>query len=258
MATMTKCAIAMVDALGMRGSWRGPNGADDYRVLDTLSAAGAAAYGIRDYVNGALRAVFVNHFDVEPTVRVLSISDTIVIAAFGAADPGEKQAWGLVDLVSQGAAYVMRKAALTDRPLVYRGVVNFGRMLMSPDGFLLGPCVDEAAEAYETAEGAFIWLMPDADRLEAHEYEPHVWRTMAFEYDVPLKGGRTIRTTTLSPFVDTHDPRERAKIRNGYETAMASSRVDITVKRQNTLRFLDHVEQVQKPEIDKLYAHLGR
>jgi hypothetical protein len=39
---------------------------------------------------------------------------------------------------------------------------------------------------------------------------------------------------------------------------MASSRVDITVKRQNTLRFLDHVEGVQKPEIEKLYAHLGR
>jgi hypothetical protein len=111
---------------------------------------------------------------------------------------------GPVDVVGQGAAYVMRKAAQTDRPLVYRGVVNFGRMVMSGDGFLLGPCVDEVAEAYETAEGAFIWLMPAADRLEAHEYEPHVWRTMAFEYDVPLKGGRTIRTLVGDPTSNAH------------------------------------------------------
>jgi hypothetical protein len=84
----------MIDALGTRGSWRGANGADDYRVLDTLSAAAAAAYGIRDYVNDGLRVTFANHFGVEPMVRVLSVSDTIVIAAFGLAEPSDEQAWG--------------------------------------------------------------------------------------------------------------------------------------------------------------------
>jgi hypothetical protein len=122
--------------------------------------------------------------------------------------------------------------------------VNFGDLLV--DGsFLLGRAVDDVAEYYEAAEGAFVWLMPSADRLDAAPYPPNAWDTMAFKYGVPLKGGRVIATTAISPFVDTLEVEERRRIRSGYEAAMESSRVDVTVKRQNTLRFLDHVDQVQ-------------
>jgi hypothetical protein len=75
---------------------------------------------------------------------------------------------------------------------------------------------------------------------------------MAFRYDVPLKGGRAIRTTTLSPYVDNLDPALRHAIRSGYENAMASKRVDVTIKRQNTMRFLDHVEKQQQAAIEAL------
>jgi len=64
---------------------------------------------------------------------------------------------------------------------------------------------------------------------------------MAFRYGVPLKGGNTIEAVALSPYVDTAGP--DACIRAGYERAMASTRLDVQIKRQNTLRFLDHVER---------------
>ena len=244
MPNLSSCAVAMIDALGVRGVWRGTDGRDDIRVLDTLHAACAAAYGMQAYVTKSLAPVFASRFGVEPTVTVLSLSDTVVIAALGHPQPEDEEAWGLVDLVCQCVTYVMRDAAQAARPLTYRGVVNFGRMLVY-NTFLLGPAVDDAAEAYESADGAFVWLMPAADRLEPRTYSPDVWSTMAFKYDVPLKGGHTIRTTALSPYVDNIDPSERAKIRIGYETALSSLRVDVTIKRQNTLRFLDHVDREQ-------------
>jgi len=44
------------------------------------------------------------------------------------------------------------------------------------------------------------------------------------------------------PFIDINwDPSARTKIRAGIERAMSGDRLDIAVKRQNTLRFLEHV-----------------
>lgn len=158
MVALKNAAIAMIDALGVKGIWRGPDGTESTRVLDTLTAAASGAYGMRDYIHTGLGPVFAREFGVEPTVTVLSLSDTIIVGAFGHDDPSPDERWGLVDLVCQCAAYVMRRAANGTPPLVYRGAVNFGKMLFW-DSFLLGPAIDETSEAYELADGAFIWLL---------------------------------------------------------------------------------------------------
>jgi hypothetical protein len=113
-----------------------------------------------------LPKVFYGMFGTMPTVSVLSLSDTIIVAAQPPADANvnDRVRWGLVDLVCQCVTYVMRHAAQHDPPLAYRGAVNFGRMLI--DGaFLLGPAVDDVSEAMGLADGAFVWLMPAADAL---------------------------------------------------------------------------------------------
>jgi hypothetical protein len=240
-------AIAMIDALGIKGIWRGRDGNDDTRAVATLRTAVQTAQGMKRYVEDALIPnVFHGMFGARPVVSVLSLSDTIIIAAL---PPEGKHAdarlcWGLVDLVSQCATYVMRMAAQRDPPLTYRGAVNFGRFLIE-DTFLLGPAVDEVADAHERANGAFVWLMPAADQLTPSPYFPDVWRTMAFRYAVPMKNAEPVTTTALSPFVDNLDPANRKQIREGYERAMKSDREDVKVKCENTLRFFAHLDEVQ-------------
>jgi hypothetical protein len=64
------------------------------------------------------------------------------------------------------------------KPLLFRGCVTYGSHLVR-DSFFLGPAVDEAAEAFENAQGAFAWLTPDAsDFYEEYLAEvPNLLRT---------------------------------------------------------------------------------
>src|SRR5262249_24699751 len=132
-----------------------------------------------------------------PRVEHHAFSDTIAVAA---SLPGAEvqNRHGLidsllVDVVCQCAAYVLRNAPKARPPLVYRGVVTCGELLVDKP-HLLGPAVDEAANLVDEAEGAFVWLAPSAE-LKTHArrpYTPQVWETMAVRYKVPLKNGRTI------------------------------------------------------------------
>jgi hypothetical protein len=103
----------------------------------------------------------------------------------------------------------------------------------------------------DLAEGAFVWLAPSAHMLPHVRVQPDSWSTMAHPYDVPIKGGRSVSTVAFSPFVDTIDPDERARIRSGLTRAMASPRIDVLVKFQNTMRFLDHADEVDLGKITK-------
>ncbi len=130
-------AVGMIDALGVRGIWRGTDGQEDTRALSTLNLAVETALGMKRYEQALIRDKFVPEFRVKPDVTVLALSDTIVVAALAPEGARVTAAlrWGLVDLVCQCVAYVMRKAAEGAPPLTYRGVVNFGRLLIK------GPCL---------------------------------------------------------------------------------------------------------------------
>ena len=106
---------------------------------------------------------------------------------------------------------------------------------------LIGPAVDEAAGLMQLPDGAFVWLAPSARRLKA--VTGGDWGRMAFSRMMPLRDGREIGTTLLSPYAFT-DKAERKKIRAGLVRAMKSDHVDVVIKRQNTLRFLDYLDIV--------------
>jgi hypothetical protein len=185
--------------------------------------------------------------------HVLSLSDTILIAAIATeaswSDPPPEEAATLVDLVCQGAAYVMRNAAQADFPLLYRGVVTAGQLLID-ETFILGPAIDEAARHVDEADGAFVWFAPSALAVGRPVYGgPNVWRTMVRDYSVPMKNGGAVATKVLSPFVDmSFEATERDLIRDGYARVLASERVDVRRKRENTLRFLEIVHESDRDE----------
>jgi len=255
----------MIDALGVKRSWgdpRKPNAA----ALATLRDAYRAAAGIRGYlINAGIPRGFAGEFGVQPEVKVLSLSDTIVAAATLEHRPGEsvreddypadvddRTLGGLVDLVALVSAYVMRMSAAADPPLVYRGTITVGAVLVDtprvstvwkgdesvPAGtFLLGPAVAEAARWYEQADGGFVWLSEEAARLPCPTVRPH--GQLLFEYRVPLKKCEPLATKVVTPFVDVAKGEHTDRIRAGYARALAAGGDDETKKRDKTFALLD-------------------
>lgn len=54
--------------------------------------------------------------------------------------------------------------------------------------FVIGPAIDEAADAHERAQGAIVWLMPSARARVAEWLHPQPTNTHLVRFDVPLKG----------------------------------------------------------------------
>jgi len=71
--------------------------------------------------------------------------------------------------------------------------------------FLLGQAVDEAASAYNSAQAAVIWLVPHARELVIGWMRPEPRLTLLVQFEVPLKGGDTLRTFTVSPILQAAD-----------------------------------------------------
>jgi hypothetical protein len=101
-----------------------------------------------------------------PDINVRLLSDTIALSLQlkeeNGAKPRESEKNFLVGLISQ-IIKVLDLLIKDDRPLVLRGCISFGEHL-SEGNFIAGPAVDEAAEYMNMAEGAFIWLLPSAQR----------------------------------------------------------------------------------------------
>lgn len=242
-------AVALLDALGVKESWKGPDGSHDTSAMTTLKAMKHVVEKMRDYCDKALiPRVLESEFGEygRPKVETAVFSDTIAVTATMPSVDVDEDVRGrldalLVDIACQCAGYVLRKGPQQPRPLVYRGVVTCADVLVELP-FFLGPAIDDAAANYEQADGAFVWLAHSALEAARHHrpYHPDVWKTMVIPYAVPLKA-REVQTIALTTFTDTVDSEEIAQIRTGIERAM-EKRGDPAVarKRENTLRFIDH------------------
>jgi len=139
--------------------------------------------------------------------------------------------------VCLGAADAVAAAAENDPTLVYRGCIAFGEFEIR-EQFLIGPAIDEAAEAEKLADGALIWLCPSATRIvETISPSKPLNRSLRVvrDYPVPLKEGRSYRTHVVNPLLDCADPDALARRILDF---FRLDRLDIAVKRQNTANFL--------------------
>lgn len=151
-------------------------------------------------------------------------------------------------LVARCVCSILKTAALCDPPLLYRGAITVGRFAMD-ENFLLGPAVDEAAELMDMADGPFVWLAPTARRLRhvITDMSGPKWSEVAFEYDVPLKGGRVLPTRVMNPFLYS-SPAERKKMEANILGAMNSAQIDVAVKRGNAQAFFRFIRKKEKTE----------
>jgi hypothetical protein len=188
-------AVVMMDALGVKGIWKQH---DRDQVLDRLHLIERCVRQIIDIPS----AQIARKLGFEPFMTFLS--DTIVMAF---SDP--KQPDGVVALATAAAGYALHAGATDTQenrtwgvPLAYRGAIAFGQFHVE-DRYVLGPAIDEAAEAMGRPEGAFVYLTPSArDRFRYNGPRP-----VAARWSVPLKaeggGFEEFETWAASPFA--HD-----------------------------------------------------
>jgi hypothetical protein len=261
---MNRGAVALIDALGFKGIWNDPTRSTT-KVLAALKTIGEAArHDVRD---DSLGLVGKDMPDVlrklvkDPFVKVLQLSDTIVVAA--GRQPRQRKPWkkhvaqwaaeGLDPQRVEDAAdawlryrvcrcvcALQRAAALCETPLLYRGVVAVGSFTIEQN-FLIGPAVDEAAELMDLADGPYVWLTPAAAQLKhlIREDPDDHWDRMSTRHRVPFKSGKSLTVTVLDPFA-LCTPDERQLATQSALRSMNSKRLDVAIKRENAETLYRH------------------
>ncbi len=240
-------AIGMIDALGFKGIW-GSATAPSLDAWNTLrdAQAGAAKLSSRWAVifrkadKGLPEEVVERIAGASIDVRLLS--DTLVIAASAPELPARPMQ-KIVDqhlsvLVCISVCQAIQTAATATLPIAFRGAISVGQFLVDGN-LLLGPAVDQAAEFMQMPDGAFSLLVPGSPKpLKALRDNGGIcW------HRVPLLDGRHLGAWTVNPYLFC-DSDERSKIRKGLRQAMKSDRLDVVIKRQSTLKFLERLELI--------------
>lgn len=252
--------VALVDALGFKGAWRRPNSMDS--LFADMSGLVDSVEKYRTVTLEDAENWFARNKRL-PEVRFLS--DTLFIGLH-AEEIGVQ--WFLEDpeddedntidqralairTVSTMLTNFMRAASRLERPWAYRGVLAYGEFGVK-DNFIAGPAVDEAAELFERANAAQVWLAPSALKLY-YDTLPKVFNggaddPLLLEHAVPFKDGTKYVTRVLNPvgrFIKRKEFVER--ILASFEPVDSSPmRIDVAIKRDNTMEFLNKALDLAK------------
>lgn len=215
---MKRGAVAVLDALGMRGIWGGEGKeldqvVESYELLKSL---------VEKYpeLSGDLSTVFdetgqpVSYEWMDGTnLRALMVSDTVVAAASSSSRSQNAECGALVWL-GQFLSNVVSLAATAVEPFVFRGIVTTGEFYWGEDSnVFFGPAVDEAAAQYELVEAGIVALSPRAfERFKAalgSEGRPIDTSSsgalrvggIRWPVEVPMKGGYSMPTGVITPFI---------------------------------------------------------
>lgn len=227
-AKMQRGAVALLDALGFKGIWRRENGVKPAQLVAKMRRALEAA---RDVHEAAIELPIA---EIPGHVRMHFLSDTIVAVVEPTKSSDRPSPLDEIEILCAGIAEFTEYMMIKPPELAYRGAIAFGDFLID-DPFILGPAVDEAAEAERLAEGAFVWLCPSA-LSQLGKDQP----AGTLEYAVPMKGGQTFRTFVVPPvWIDPEVSAEQ--IRRGLDNAfrMPASRIDVHIKHQNTVEMVN-------------------
>ena len=266
---MQRGAVAMIDALGFRGIWGRDPRKPSLEAFDTLKAVRLAVDAEVTRLGHVMKPArfpeTVRNLVKDPTITVRFLSDTVVIAASvrpRQRAPRKKHEQAAIartglDLAGRNSVvdafmrYVVchcvcaavRAAALAPKSIAYRGVVTAGLFAIE-DNFILGPAVDEAAGLMEVADAAVVWLAPGAGKLKhvLHPPEGARWADLVIDADVPLKDGRSVRMKVINPFA-LSDVVEAKIMRKNLMGSMASDRLEVVLKRQNTALFFKAIDK---------------
>jgi hypothetical protein len=217
-------AVAIIDALGFKGIWRRYDPDD---VLKTLRH-------LKEGIEARIKA----QFETQPWIHceVAFLSDTIAIS-YALKEPIPHgialSVLSLGDIVS----WVCDAALKSKVPLAYRGAIASGHFEIAQH-FLIGNAIDDAAEVHSLARGAIIWLTPKARNEVASWLKDQPNNTHMVRFQVPLKGGDSFDTYTVSPFEQCPSEHEADLLSRNLLLSMQTPNIEIATKRQNTIRHL--------------------
>jgi hypothetical protein len=283
-------AFAFVDCLGFKGIWdRKPASTVIAKLvqLEEVVAAECAKFGSRDREIGPEVIV----------ASVCSISDGVAVSVrYADCVPAEAQRDGsqLVGRLCMMMPKIIDLFLVDEPHLLLRGCVTYGPHLTHKT-FLIGPAVDQAVEYEKIPNGAFIWLAPSASTLYDaflfaldENYDvlvalaqkldvsgtsyardgmdtsmrsmkeigcmPHVLRN----YAMPIKGGKNQVCSVINP-LSLH-PRTESRVQRMaiFESEMSSDRLDVLVKKENTMAFLAKANTEVSVYADKLRQELEK
>lgn len=217
-------AVALIDALGFRGIW-GRHKPDE--VLTALR-------NTKDWFEARIK----EQFSSQPWMQceVAFLSDTIAVSMALAESTENREAMSVVYLADV-ISWVLDRVLRSGIPFAYRSAIAVGSYEVSPH-FLIGQAIDEAAGAHELAQGAFIWLTPGARGHVARWLKDQPHNTHLVKFDVPLKGGDTFNTYTVSPLEQACSEGDACVLAQSLLATFSNSNVDVAVKRQNTSKHM--------------------
>ena len=272
---MRRGALSMFDALGFKGIWTREEVRDEpERVITKLKDLQSHAHKTRDLIRKELPEIE-KQAGLRIEVETIFLSDTVVIGAWADLAPGadvttEQRDFAAVVAVSRLTSSVLAHGALKPAPFAYRGSITFGDFALD-ERFIVGPAVDAAAEAMDSAEAALVWLAPSAQRVvhaaivgpavdEAASLMElaegaFVWLAPSaidaenrdhagigsLRHTIPLKGGARYRSSVVLPWADALLFHEKVRVARAILKTFKTKTPDlsISIKRQRTAWFLN-------------------
>jgi len=190
--SLKRGAVAIIDALGFKGIWKKRDPALVLAALQKTKAFANTMHRVGTAIDSRI------------TIRLAFFSDTVVIVTTRSASGGELKDFELVIAAIGHAASVISSGIEGELHLSYRGCIALGGVA-TLDEFFVGPAIDEAAEWYERANAAAIWLTPSASEAMASGYGKT--DGLFFEWPVPIKCADPIQTLVVNPlWFTTPDP----------------------------------------------------
>lgn len=275
---MQKGAFALIDCLGFKGIWERYDAETVIAKLLNIEKSLDEEIALPTTKLEVIKRGF-----VKPQIKLLS--DTVAISlkveenSLEIENPDPTLVGTMCILLTKILTYF----AENEPHLLMRGCVTFGEHIAEKN-FLIGRAVDEAAEYMDLANGAFVWLTPSADekykqyeQLFIDQFDRAVELTASqlntddeaqvnlykqalsstkqagfppvalVDYKMPIKNGERLICTVINPLSQIINAEDRKNIIKIYLKEMSSQKLDVIIKRQNTMAFLqsadDAVEQ---------------
>ena len=230
-------AVVIMDVLGFKGIWQRYGSRTVLEAMRDLETMVTAAGRLTDEREGE-----VWNFGCQPTYRFRFMSDTLFVGCWLQG----KITSGVSPHVATAASLFL-VCRLTSRLLAvatgigfpFRGCIAAGEFDVLRN-FVVGPAVDEAAEWADEADGAFVWLRPDAVELYKMFGPIRAKRHIVYPYEVPIKKAAPIRTAVVNPRGDERRPNSKRDLARLLEY-FDERKPGVSSKLKNTREFFDHV-----------------
>lgn len=227
----------MIDALGFKGIHT------RHEPEDVLKAMKASKVQIeREFT----RYVESNRILIKAEMSLRYMSDSIIICLqfdkSSLADIGDTNAKFACFTMCELLLVLTSYWAASSIPLAFRGAVSSGYFCSSEE-FLVGQAVDDCAQLFEQAQGAFVCISKSlTEQLFSGDGAVKSSNVLLLPFDVPLKDKVTSRMLVLhtgiaraqaEPVIGNHDLQE------AILATFDLTRPDVQTKRENTKRFFE-------------------